>query len=104
MYLSDYTYSYALGVDNTCYTDEYSCKTINAKKGWIYNTNSNFLQWLLSPRSDDSVSAFTIGSEGPVGNYCSDYSYGVRPNLYLVSSIKIDSGDETKQNPYRLKL
>ena len=27
MYPSDYIYTYALGVDNTCYTDGYNCRT-----------------------------------------------------------------------------
>ena len=105
MYPSDYSYTYALGVDNTCYTDGFDCYDSSGKtNGWIYNTNSNSLQWLLSPRSDYSHLAFRLNTSGSVGNNSSAYSYGVRPSLYLVSNIKIDSGEGTEQNPYSLKL
>ena len=108
MYPSDYTYTYALGVDNTCYTDGNNCfssKGGTPTQGWIYNTNSNTYQWLLSPGSDFSSCAFGLGVSGFVDGDCFvAYSYGVRPSLYLVSSIKIDSGEGTEQSPYRLKL
>ena len=107
MYPSDYTYTYALGVDNTCYTDGYSCQTNNGgtpTQGWIYNTNSNTYQWLLSPYSDFSYLAFGLRGSGFVNSgYVADAT-GVRPSLYLVSNIKIDSGDGSEQSPYSLKL
>ena len=108
MYPSDYTYTYALGVDNTCYTDGAYCITSSGgtpTQGWIYNTNSNTYQWLLSPYSAYSVSAFLLGDFGFVDGYGRvSFSRGVRPSLYLVSNIKIDSGEGTEQSPYRLKL
>ena len=107
MYPSDYTYTYALGVDNTCYTNGKKCDSGyggTPTKGWIYNTNSNSFQWLLSPSSVDSNDAFLLGVSGPVGSSNSKYSNGVRPSLYLVSNIKIDSGDGTEQSPYQLSL
>ncbi len=105
MYPSDYTYTYALGVDNTCYTDGYDCDGSSGKtNGWIFNTNSNSTQWLLSPYSDNSGSAFRLIASGYVRPDSSNNSYGVRPSLYLVSSIKIDSGDGSEQSPYSLKL
>ncbi len=107
MYPSDYTYTYALGVDNTCYTDGYSCQTNKGgtpTQGWIYNTNSNSYQRLLSPGSGDSYEAFTLFVLGNVHYYNSNGSYGVRPSLYLVSNIKIDSGEGTEQSPYQLSL
>ena len=106
MYPSDYSYTYALGVDNTCYTDGYHCNVSSGKtNGWIYNTNSNSYQWILSPYSDYSLYAFVLHDSGLVNNSgISNYSRGVRPSLYLVSNIKIDSGDGSEQSPYRLKL
>ena len=105
MYPSDYSYTYALGVDNTCYTDGYDCDGSSGKtNGWIYNTNRNFNQWLLSPYSDSSNSAFYLGGSGSVRSSYSLYSNGIRPSLYLVSNIKIDSGDGSEQSPYSLKL
>ena len=106
MYPSDYSYTYALGVDNTCYTDGYDCDGSSGKtNGWIYNTNSNTTQWLLSPNSGNSYGAFYLGGSGYVNYYLSvTNSSGVRPSLYLISDIKIDSGEGTEQSPYQLKL
>ena len=104
MYPSDYTYTYALGVDNTCYTDGCSCQFNKGTptQGWIYNTNSTTYQWLLSPHSGGFT--FYLYVSGFVSYIGSNYSFGVRPSLYLVSNIKIDSGDGTEQSPYRLKV
>ena len=105
MYPSDYIYTYALGVDNTCYTDGYGCGGSSGKtNGWIYNTNSNSTQWLLSPGLGNSDGAFALGGSGFVAGSYVSRSNGVRPSLYLVSNIKIDSGDGSEQSPYRLKL
>ena len=107
IYPSDYTYTYALGVDNTCYTDGYNCKTKKGgtpTQGWIHNTNSNSSQWLLSPYSNNLFYPFFLGVSGNVNNDNSSSSHGVRPSLYLVSSIKIDSGEGTEQSPYRLSM
>ncbi len=94
MYPSDYSYTYALEVDNTCYTDGYNCDGSSGKtNGWIYNTNSNSAQWLLSPGSDNSRSAFLLGGSGYVSSsgYSVASSLGVRPTLYLSSQVKITS-------------
>ena len=106
MYPSDYSYTYVLGVDNTCYTDGYDCGSSSGKtNGWIYNTNSNSYQWFLSPRSDGSEVAFHLDSSSYVnGGRRVSVPFGVRPSLYLVSNIKIDSGDGLEQSPYSLKL
>ena len=106
MYPSDYIYTYALGVDNACYTDGYDCDGSSGKtNGWIYNTNSNSTEWLLSPNSDGSYSAFSLFGSGCVGNYSIvPISRSVRPSLYLVSNIKIDSGDGSEQSPYQLSI
>ena len=109
MYPSDYTYTYALGVDNTCYNDGFNCRTDNGgtpTKGWIYNTNSNSSQWLLSPHPGNSTYAFRLVDSGSVSytSFGVAGTNGVRPSLYLVSNIKIDSGEGTEQSPYRLKL
>ena len=105
MYPSDYSYTYALGVDNTCYSAGNNCGSSSGKtNGWIYNTNSNSYQWLLSPYSGLSYSVFRQSGSGYFDHDSSTSSYGVRPSLYLVSNIKIDSGDGSEQSPYSLKL
>ena len=108
MYPSDYSYTYALGVDNTCYSNGNNCRTSAGgmpENGWIYNTNSNSKQWLLSPYSGYSDYVFFLFGTGDVATYNGvANSYGVRPTLYLSSQVKITSGDGTEQSPYRLKL
>ena len=107
MYPSDYSYTYALGVNTKCYTDGLNCGYSSGKtNGWIYNTNSNSYQWLLSPYSDSSSGAFLLfDSGGVISSDRNVTSYnGVRPSLYLVSNIKIESGERTEQSPYQLSL
>ena len=107
MYPSDYIYTYALGVDDTCYTNGYDCRTSNGGtpiNSWIYSTNRNFYRWLLSPDSGRSYFAFSLAGPGFVYGNLDTYSYYVCPTLYLSSSVKISSGDGTEASPYRLSM
>ena len=58
--------------------------------------------WLVSPNSDysDSVGGLTSGGYIRYG-YGADYSYGVRPAVYLTSSLSL-SGSGTQSDPYRI--
>ena len=102
MYPSDYTYTYALGVNNTCYTNGYICN--GPTNGWIYNSNSNSYQFLLSANSSNPDAVFAVSSSGIIIYDYVAYSYGVRPTLYLKSSVKIILGDGSEQNPYQLSM
>jgi len=107
MYPSDYTYTYALEVDNTCYTDAHNSRTSSGGipiNGWIYNANRISYHRLLSPYSGDSGSTFILADSGSLGGGASSSSRGVRPSLYLVSDIRIDGGTGEETNPYNLKL
>ena len=103
MYPSDYAYTYANGVDNKCYTDTYNCDTSTPSNGWLYNSA---YQWLISPDSGYSYAVFIVHSTGYLGN---DFdgrvtsSRGVRPSAYLLSSIQLDKGTGTEDDPYTLK-
>ena len=102
MYPSDYAYTYAKGVDDKCYTDIWDCYTSTPTKGWLYNSA---YQWLISPRSDNSYTAFYVNPTGLVNNYSNGVSdtYGVRPSIYLTSGIGIEEGTGTQSDPYILK-
>ena len=108
MYPSDYSYTYALGVDNTCYSNGRYCYSGGGgmpNKGWIYTPNSNILKWLLSPCSGYSNCSFYVEPTGSVYGYNGVYNpYGVRPTMYLSSTVKIISGDGTKDNAYKLSM
>ena len=101
MYPSDYAYTYANGVDYKCYTDTYNCETSTPTKGWLYNKAN---EWLISPNSVVSTHAFDVRSVGYV-DYGRDVTnlYGARPSTYLLSSIHLDKGTGTKDDPYTLK-
>jgi len=111
MYPSDYVYTYANGVDSTCYTDAYDCDGGTPSTGWIYNTNtaegstSKTFVWTISPLSDYSNLAFFVDSAGFVYSYgyVGD-TIGVRPVVYLNSDVGIDdtSGDGSSTRPYSL--
>ena len=103
MYPSDYAYTYANGVDSKCYTDTYDCSTSTPTSGWLYNNAS---PWLISPHSGYSYNAFYVNFAGSVyrsfsGNVAN--TNGVRPSTYLLSSIQLDKGTGTKEDPYTLK-
>ena len=122
MYPSDVYMVYANGVDNNCYNDPYHCKSGVPSTGWVYN--SNILQggseiyntWLLSPGycTNACMESYIFGNlsdygttydvSGSFGNSNDvDEKLGVRPVVYLSSSVKIIDGDGSSGNPYVLE-
>ncbi len=103
MYPSDYVYTYANGVNDTCYTDGISCATSyggTPSAGWLYN---DAYQWFLSPTAAGAYIAFRMDSTGFVDSYINvNATRGVRPTVYLNSKIAITSGDGSQGNPYVL--
>ena len=110
MYPSDYGYATSGGSttnreaclakelynwDSSSYSD---CKN----NDWIFN---NDYQWTLTPYSRYSNGVVNVYSTGCVylDGYTADYSYGVRPSVYLTSNVSISGGDGTMNNPYILK-
>ena len=72
-------------------------------------TNDNWLytglkEWTISRRSDDSVDAFFVDSDGyvNVGSAAGPYGRGLRPSFSLSPSIKFTSGEGTKNSPIRI--
>ena len=107
MYPSDNYYTYALGIDNTCYTDSGKCKTSEGAmptNSWIYNSNSNSQQWLLPTWSNSNKFVFLIDHSGVFVHYLALGEIGIRPTFYLSSNAKITLGDGLEQNPYQLSL
>ena len=102
MYASDYGYA----VSDECtanlfYYDNATCKNNN----WLFKGNN---EWILPQGASYSRLAFRVASDGHVNvlSYCvvSSDQYGVRPVLYLTSSVRITGGDGTSSNPYTLGL
>ena len=100
-YPSDYGYAADL---NQCgqtltYYDNSTCTSNNWLKGII---SSNYV-WLLTPNSDSSTFMWSVAPFGFVttGNNAS-YVNEVVPVLSLSSELRIESGDGSSSNPYKL--
>ena len=97
MYPSDYAYTFANGVDVTCYSDIYNCSKGTPSSSWLYKSGTS--QWTVSPYSSSTFFVFDVRSAGNVVNSHAYNGYGVRPVVYLSSDIKLD-GTGTSSNPY----
>ena len=101
--IAAYEYLYAAG-DSSCYT-----KTSGSSQEFVTAgcQNNDWLkpswgEWTLSPDSDSSDVVLLVDSNGYVYNIYVGNAYGVRPAVYLQSSVKIMSGQGTEQQPYVL--
>ena len=99
MYPSDYVYTFANGVDDTCYTDSYNCDTSTPSNSWLYKSGTS--QWTVSPHSSSADILFSVGGTGYVGSNYANASIGVRPVVYLKSYIKLQGGG-TSSEPYEI--
>ena len=98
MYPSDYGYSVlSSSCARTTSLDSYSSGTC-AGQSWLYGKG---YEWTLMPYSSLNINAFVVQNNGYVKRSTSmNYSYSVRPVLYLdVSVYKID-GEGTMNKPY----
>ena len=62
--------------------------------------------WLASPNGLAGVNAaeYQVSSGGTLFSTNVDYSYGVRPVISLVSGIRTNEGDGTRDNPYTIEV
>ena len=103
MYPSDYGYATSGG----SVTDRAAClaKELYAwvsdcyDNDWLFNGS---LQWTLTPSSSTSNRAFIVRYNGTLDLYIANFSYSVRPSIYLKSNIAISGGDGSRNNPYTL--
>ena len=104
MYPSDF--GYAAG--NTCVTgtDPYNYDGGCKNKDWLWMTTSsdytNNREWLMSPYSGTSRSAFRVSSSGFVNYGGVGNASSARPVFYLKADTNIKSGNGTSSNPYIL--
>ena len=104
MYVSDYYYA-----ASQTYWSKVGYSTSGSSYDYRAATGSNWLylgshEWLITPVSDSSYSAFSVFSSGHASyNNVAD-GLAVRPVFYLTSSVKYASGSGTSSNPIRLSL
>ena len=103
IYISDYSYTFANGVSDTCYNTIMSCNVSEGSKSWLYKSNTGM--YTIVHRlgiTRDIYSVSTYGASVYFGGAAgTNYVY---PTLYLNSNIKITSGDGSSENPYRLSI
>lgn len=111
-YLSDYIYTFALGVNDTCYTNS-RCSAENAIKSWILRDIVNYeaYAWSLTPMDTGKFGHYLTRASYHKNStaaynssfYLGSYFYQVFPTVQLEPDISSISGDGSKDNPYILK-
>ncbi len=98
MYVSDYVFTYANGVNDTCYSNGFNCvydKGGDPNSGWLFKGLYNF--WTQNTSTRYVLSIYSVGIvAGADGNSWES----IQPTLYLNSSVKIVSGDGSSESPY----
>ena len=94
MYASDF--GYAVSDNCTQKLDSAECE----KDNWLYE---NKFFWLLN-QNDSNVLLIAGGGVSDVKLDLSTSKLGIKPVLYLTSSVRITGGDGTSTNPYILGL
>ena len=106
MYLSDYGYATSGGTTtdrNSCLNKElYNWDSVSDcyNNDWIFNSSA---EWTITPRASHSNDVFRLDYAGCVNGDGTRYAFGVRPVVFLKSSIKIVDGDGSSSNPYILQ-
>ena len=99
MYPSDYGYAAGSScLSAALYIYDVSCK-------YSDYLSIGVAEWLQAPDASISTGAAILYSTGSVLNYYYvDYSYAVRPVLYLTSETQITGGDGSSTKPFELSL
>ena len=101
IYPSDYAYTFANGVEDTCYTNTYNCNSNNGatpSNSWLYNSNA---QLTISSSSHTARGLFYISGGGFISGDYVRISKIARPVVYLKSYIKLQ-GTGASDNPYEI--
>ncbi len=110
MYPSDYGYATSGGTTKdraACLAKElyhWDSSDFSDCKGNDYLYNSSFPQWTLAPNSAAADGVFFVGSVGRIYDNIAYSTFAVRPALFLKSSILVDKGTGTLNDPYQLKI
>ena len=107
MYPSDYGYATSGGSTTNrqaCLNKElYNWNSVSDcyQNDWLFNSA---IQWTLTPVPNSSRSTYVFGvvSSGYVNDFYASVAHGVRPVVYLKSSVKITGGEGTSTSPYQL--
>ena len=98
MYPSDFGYTFAKGIENTCFDNLKDCTRGKESVSWLYK-NEN--QWTITSLKNNENNVITISNTGDLTNTRSDIEeHTVRPVVYLKYNISIIGGTGTLEDPY----
>ena len=66
---------------------------------WMHNST---LWWTLTPDSVRNIHVLVVHSDGDFSNGSAIYSFGVRPVVYISSTVKITGGTGASNDPFTL--
>ena len=97
LYPSDFGYSFAYGIDDTCYNDLFGCNNGSPTSSWLHK--SDYTQWTITPNPNNGRGYISINSTGSV-------SFGsptaIRPVVYLKPSIELTGNGTNDENIYKI--
>ena len=99
MYVSDYGFAASSSAWTTS-MNSYDSSTITSVN-WMY---MGLNEWTITPDSSSSGLAFNASSYGYAGIDAAHYGFGVRPVLYLKSSVLYAGGSGTSNSPMILEV
>jgi len=96
-----YDYGYATSPTNwnTDTLGNYNNSTISANN-WLYRSINSSVEWTITPYSSSASFVWNVYNSGSVDNVYACYFHGVRPVLYLSSSVNYVSGTGASDDPY----
>ena len=94
-YLRANTNKSQCGTDKLNFSNYRTCRETD----WLYTSSSTW--WTISPNAALSNSVWQVTTSGDINVYTVTNTRGVRPSVYLKSSITL-SGEGTKSNPYKI--
>ena len=101
IYPSDYMYA---STNSNCRTSSIDSTNLYCKNdNWLY---AGYSYWFLTPSPTDgySTAPWYAYSKGNINNDAAARNFGIRPSLYLNSSIKIIGGNGSSSLPYILEI
>ena len=101
IYPSDYLYTFALGIDDVCYSTNTNCTVDtggNPSSSWLFKGN---IFWTISVQASENYNALCVYAAGKL-NYRNITSRdgNLYPVIYLKSDVETIGGDGSSTSPF----
>ena len=109
IYVSDYLYTFANGVDQVCFEKGtcYASAGASPQSSWMFKGQE---EWTLNIAKGEAGYVYKISSSGDVNSTNAWDKYGAivspnaRPVVYLDNQVKIIEGNGSISKPYKLTI